>query len=49
MKKIAITGPNGLVGSRIIELLKNDFEFIPLSHQDIDITNKEAVLQLFNH
>ncbi len=43
MKKIAITGPNGLVGSRIIELLKNDFEFIPLSHQDIDITNKEAV------
>lgn len=43
MKKIAVTGPNGLVGSRIIELLKNDFEFIPLSHQDIDITNKEAV------
>lgn len=43
MKKIAITGPNGLVGSRIIELLKNDFEFIPLSHQDIDVTDKEAV------
>lgn len=43
MKKIAITGPNGLVGSRIIELLNNDFEFIPLSHQDIDITNKQAV------
>lgn len=43
--KIAITGPNGLVGSRIIELLQNNFEFIPLSHKDIDITNKEAVAQ----
>ncbi|HRN70041.1 MAG TPA: NAD(P)-dependent oxidoreductase [Candidatus Woesebacteria bacterium] len=45
MKKIAITGPNGLVGSRIIELLKNDFEFIPLSHKDIDITDKELVAE----
>jgi dTDP-4-dehydrorhamnose reductase len=43
MKRIAITGSTGLVGSRIIELLKNDFQFIPLSHKEVDITNKEQV------
>lgn len=41
--KIAITGANGLVGSRIIELLKNDFTFIPLASADLDITDKAAV------
>lgn len=40
MLKIAITGANGLVGSRIVELLKNDFEFIPLNRSNgFDITN----------
>lgn len=43
MLKIALTGADGLVGSRIIELLKNDFEFIPLSQKSMDITNKEQV------
>jgi dTDP-4-dehydrorhamnose reductase len=43
MLKIALTGADGLVGSRIIELLKNDFEFIPLSQSSMDITNKEQV------
>lgn len=45
MLKVAVTGPNGLVGSRIIELLQTDFEFIPLSHKDIDITHKDAVAE----
>lgn len=40
---IAITGANGLVGSRIIELLTNDFTFIPLTSADLDITDKAAV------
>lgn len=43
MLKIAITGANGLVGSRIIELLENDFQFIPLSQEEMDITNINQV------
>ncbi len=43
MLKIALTGADGLVGSRIIELLKNDFEFISLHQKSMDITNKEQV------
>lgn len=42
--KIAITGSTGLVGSRIIELLERDFEFIPLQYENgFDVTNKEIV------
>lgn len=43
MKKILITGSTGLVGSRIVELLQNDFEFIPLFQKQLDITNKKEV------
>lgn len=43
MFKIALTGADGLVGSRIIELLKNDFEFIPLPQKSMDITNRTQV------
>lgn len=41
--KIAITGATGLVGSRIVELLSNDFAFIPLKHDAVDITDAESV------
>lgn len=43
MLKIALTGADGLVGSRIIELLNQDFEFIPLPQTLMDITNIEQV------
>jgi len=43
MIKVAVTGPNGLIGTRIIELLQNDIQILPLSHSDLEITNKEAV------
>jgi len=43
MKKIAITGASGLVGTRIIELLSNRFEFIPLSIEQMDITDTDSV------
>ncbi|MCX7956102.1 MAG: NAD(P)-dependent oxidoreductase [Patescibacteria group bacterium] len=46
MLKIAITGGGGLVGSRIIELLNNDFEFISLSQDKMNITNKYQVYQI---
>jgi len=45
MYKIALTGASGLVGSRIVELLSKDFEFIPLSQKQLDITNKDQVWQ----
>lgn len=43
--KIAITGATGLVGSRIVELLHRDFEFIPLSSSEFDISNAEKVTE----
>jgi dTDP-4-dehydrorhamnose reductase len=43
MLKIALTGASGLVGSRIIEILKDRFDFIPVSQDRMDITNKDQV------
>jgi len=46
MLKIAVTGSTGLVGSRIVELLNRDFEFIPVRQEDgIDITDKNKLWQ----
>jgi len=45
MIKIALTGASGLVGSRIVELLKNDFTFISLGQTEMDITDKDMVWQ----
>lgn len=41
--RVVITGSSGLVGSRIIELLGQDIEFIPLSQHYTDITNHNDV------
>lgn len=43
MLKVALTGADGLVGSRIVELLDKDFVFIPLTQIKMDITNIEQV------
>ncbi len=43
MIKIALTGASGLVGSRIVELLNNEFQFISLPQGQFDITNKDQV------
>lgn len=43
MLKIAVTGSTGLIGSRIIELLSPEFEFIPILQEKLDITQKDAV------
>ncbi|HYK08124.1 MAG TPA: NAD(P)-dependent oxidoreductase [Candidatus Eisenbacteria bacterium] len=46
MKHIIGTGLSGLVGSRIVELLGNDFEFEDISRKTgTDISDKNAVLQ----
>ena len=38
-----ISGSTGLVGSRIVELLKNDFNFISLLANQVNITDKQKV------
>ncbi len=43
MLKIAMTGGDGLVGSRIVELLNQDFLFTNFRQAIMDITNKELV------
>lgn len=48
MKNIMISGSSGLVGSRIVELLKNDFNFIPLIASEVDITDLEKVKNFIN-
>lgn len=43
MVKVAVTGSEGLIGSRIFELLRNDFEFISLKQPKFDIAKREAL------
>ncbi len=43
MLKIALTGADGLVGSRIVELLKGNFEFILVPQSEMDVINVEQV------
>lgn len=41
--KIAVSGLDGLIGSRLEELLKKYFHFIPLSINKMDIANRQQV------
>lgn len=43
MQKILLYGGTGLVGSRILELLFNQFNFIAPTHQEVDLTNNAAI------
>src|SRR3989344_7528507 len=46
-KKIALIGSNGQLGTDILKISKEEqsFVFIPLTHEDIDISDKESVFQ----
>ncbi len=48
MRKIAITGSTGLIGTRIIELLKNEFEFVGILQTKTDITDKKQTADFIN-
>ena len=48
MLRISLTGASGLVGSRIIELLQNDFTFHPISQEQMDITDQNKVKETIN-
>jgi dTDP-4-dehydrorhamnose reductase len=41
--KIAVSGASGLIGTRLIELLKDKHEIIPLGSQECDITDLNSV------
>lgn len=41
--KIAVTGANGLVGSRVIELLQETHTVVPFESRNLDITDKKTV------
>ncbi len=43
MLKVAITGSTGLIGSRMVELLREKISFIPLTQADMDITDSASV------
>ncbi len=49
MLKIAITGSKGLIGSRVVELLENDFKFIELELPDFDITDSKKTQKTLNN
>lgn len=38
--RIALSGASGLVGSRIVELLSPEFDFVSISQEEVDITNR---------
>lgn len=44
MLKIGLSGSTGLIGTRIIELLQNDFAFVPLLQTEVDITDKNSTV-----
>jgi GDP-L-fucose synthase len=49
MKKILITGANGYIGRNIINALQDDYvNIIPLTHQELDLTNSDAVNLYFS-
>ncbi|MBI3366443.1 sugar nucleotide-binding protein, partial [Candidatus Roizmanbacteria bacterium] len=45
MLKVGISGATGLIGTRIIELLQDSFEFVPLLQSQIDISNRDQTVQ----
>lgn len=48
MLKVALSGSTGLIGTRITELLSNEFNFTPLLQSNVDIANKDQVYKAIN-
>lgn len=47
MKKVLAIGHTGLVGSRFVELAKDNLDIIGIDEKTLDITNKEAIEKYF--
>lgn len=48
MKRILITGGSGLVGSRITELLREEYDFISPSSTELDVSNAQVTANFIN-
>lgn len=48
MKKILVTGANGLVGSRFVELYSKKYEIIAPNFPEFDLTQKESVKKVLS-
>jgi len=48
MLKVLVSGASGLVGSRVVELLKSEFSFLTPNSRELDITNKHSTENYFN-
>lgn len=48
MKKVLITGASGLVGSRVIELLKTNYQWLSPSSKELNITDQQSVTDYLN-
>ncbi len=46
MIKVALSGSTGLIGTRIMELLNNEYVFVPLLQSEVDITDKDATARV---
>jgi dTDP-4-dehydrorhamnose reductase len=47
MKECLVIGASGLIGSRFVELAKNNLDIIPVDEKTLDITDKDAVRVFF--
>lgn len=47
MKRIYIVGASGMVASRVVDLIKENFEVVPLDEKTLDITNQTAINTYF--
>jgi NADP-dependent 3-hydroxy acid dehydrogenase YdfG len=49
MKKIAVFGGKGGLGSKLVPFLEQKYIVIPLGSKDVDITNPKEVNEFFNN
>lgn len=48
MKRIIITGANGLLGEACCRLLSDDYEVVPLTRADVDLCDSEKLVEILD-
>jgi len=47
MKKMLVTGASGFLGSKVVSFYRDKYEILAPSHREMDITERESVIQYF--